>query len=374
MESQITQNTFCTYTGPPSQANITIFFISGNPGLISYYHPFLSLLAQNLAKAAGVSREGTLQEQDISSSHQIYGCSLGGFEIDADNHGPTMPTSPWPSDHSLRQQPRSKRNELYDLEDQIRFVQQKLTDLMSTNAATAGRDTSAPSRRKVILIGHSVGAYMAMEILRRHREDRTENSSSSSRDASDRVDFDIVGGVMLFPTVMDIAHSPSGQKLTKLLSLIPRLALVVGFFARLLTLLLPTSILRSLVRFVMKNPPTHALNTTLAFLRSRDGVKQALHMAADEMRTITSDKWTDDVWGVGTAREPIVKLFFYFGRNDHWVAERTRDEIIALRGREDRVGPSMLVCEEGLPHAFCLKHNDTMARKVADMVQDIRLG
>lgn len=73
-------------------------------------------------------------------------------------------------------------------------------------------------------------------------------------------------------------------------------------------------------------------------------------MAADEMRTITSDKWGDDVWGA--ACEPVAKLFFYFGRNDHWVAEQTRDEIVALRGREG--GPTMVVCEEGLPHAFCL--------------------
>lgn len=79
------------------------------------------------------------------------------------------------------------------------------------------------------------------------------------------------------------------------------------------------------------------------------------YMAADEMRTITSDKWSDDVWGAAMAREPIVKLFFYFGRNDHWVAEQTRDEIVAIRGQKGgKTGPTMVVCEEGLPHAFCL--------------------
>jgi hypothetical protein len=80
-------------------------------------------------------------------------------------------------------------------------------------------------------------------------------------------------------------------------------------------------------------------------------------MAADEMRTITSDKWNDDVWGVATAGEPLAKLFFYFGQNDHWVADQTRDEIIAARGRKEGHGPTMLVCEEGLPHAFCLSES-----------------
>lgn len=74
-------------------------------------------------------------------------------------------------------------------------------------------------------------------------------------------------------------------------------------------------------------------------------------MAADEMRTITSDKWSDDIWGVATAQEPLAKMFLYFGREDHWVAEKTRDEIVALR---DGSGPKIFVCEDGLPHAFCL--------------------
>lgn len=77
-------------------------------------------------------------------------------------------------------------------------------------------------------------------------------------------------------------------------------------------------------------------------------------MAADEMQTITSDQWNDDVWGMSTVQDPVSRLFFYFGRNDHWVAERTRDEIIELRGQAPD-GPKMVVCEEGLPHAFCLR-------------------
>ncbi|KAJ5322774.1 hypothetical protein N7452_011063 [Penicillium brevicompactum] len=309
--SQITPNTFSTTTGHSPRT--TIFFISGNPGLISYYHPFLSLLAKYLTN---------------ETSFRIHGSSLGGFEIGQES----------PKD--------------LDLEDQIQFVQGNLKTLMN-NGSTASKSDDVQSndnaRQKVILIGHSVGAYMAMEILNRHRDQS----------------FDIIGGIMLFPTLMDIAASPSGQKLSTLLSIIPRLALVVSLFARLLTFILPVSVLRAVVRVVMNDPPSHALDTTCSFLRSRGGVRQALHMAADEMRTITSDKWGDDIWG---AHEPVAKLFFYFGRNDHWVAEKTRDEIVK---RGEKGGPTMVVCEEGLPHAFCLKHSDTMAKKVATMVGEI---
>ncbi|KAJ5602988.1 hypothetical protein N7537_005944 [Penicillium hordei] len=330
MASEITPNTFLTTTGSSSDQKTTIFFISGNPGLIGYYHPFLSLLAKHLDEPKD-------ELPTSPPSFQIYGCSLGGFEIDEPQSSP------------------SPNNAIdLDLEGQTCFVQGKLATLMGDEANGKG------TRKKVILIGHSVGAYIAMEILRRHREASPESA------------FDIVGGAMLFPTVRDIAASPSGQKLTTLLSIIPRLAVVVSFFARLLTFLLPTSLLRSVVRLVMGDPPVHALDATCAFLRSRGGVRQALHMAADEMRTITSDKWSDDVWGAASAREPIAKLFFYFGRNDHWVADQTRNEIVAVRGqKEGQPGPTMVVCEEGLPHAFCLKHSDVMARKVAGMIGQI---
>lgn len=207
MESKVTPNTFCTYTKSPSEAEteITIFFVSGNPGLIGYYHSFLSLLARCLGQDAGNSK----------TAYQIYGCSLGGFEVDHDDVSETAESM---SRSTSRTRPDMNRTagrqpQLYDLEDQIRFVQGKLVALVE-------RDVSAhpqTKRRKVILVGHSVGAYIAMEVLRRHRETTSNKKSSLATDQSDKissVDFDIVGGVMLFPTVIDIALSPSGQKLT----------------------------------------------------------------------------------------------------------------------------------------------------------------
>lgn len=223
MEPQITKNTFCTYTGAQSESDTTVFFVSGNPGLIGYYHPFLSSLAQNLVDGSQPQTEtsGTTK----NTSFQIYGCSLGGFEIPStDTKNGSVKTA--------KNGGHSAKKQLYDLEDQIRFVHRKLVDLMhvnntSTNDASgeqkSGSSSSTPApKRKVILIGHSVGAYIAMEILRRHREGipDIENLSSDfgtatgSADSSSSNSFDIIGGVMLFPTVKDIAHSPSGQKLT----------------------------------------------------------------------------------------------------------------------------------------------------------------
>lgn len=181
----------------------------------------------------------------------------------------------------------------------------------------------------------------------------------------------------------------------------------------------------------MKDAPSNAVETTLSFLKSENGVRQALYvqylslaslflfihrtnhpsgktryMGADEVRTITTDKWDDDIWGTSTAGKPPYRLVFYFGRKDHWVAERTRDDIIKSRG-SSKDGPTMIVCEDNIPHAFCIRkfmlpffswcyalrlwlssqgcgevmlmwfgfigHNTIMARKVAQFIEDIML-
>ena len=63
---------------------------------------------------------------------------------------------------------------------------------------------------------------------------------------------------------------------------------------------------------------------------------RARYMGCDEMRQITVDKWDADVWGAvhpSPTNVPRPKLFFYFGENDHWVADHTRDDLMRCRGR-----------------------------------------
>ncbi|KAL2013739.1 hypothetical protein VTN00DRAFT_1264 [Thermoascus crustaceus] len=379
-QPQITPNTFLSLTPSSSSSSdpdtppTTIFFISGNPGLISYYHTFLSLLSAQLGWSAsssssspritatkGISDGARLQSQP--RSFRIYGASLSGFEV-GDQAGDGVTAAAGTAEKGV-----------YGLQEQIGFVEEMLCGVMSSIAkqpanANEGKPKTKP---KVILIGHSVGAYIAMEILRRHREGRMEVEGEKETADADAA-FDIVGGILLFPTVVDIAKSVAGRRITWLLYLIPQLALVASLLARALTWALPTVVLRSLIRLVMGFPPENAVDTTLAFLKSKRGVRQALHMAAHEMQEITADKWSDDIWGTSsTAKQPLSKLVFYFGRNDHWVAERTRDEIIAIRGKT-KGGPRMMVCEDGVPHAFCIRHSDVMARKVSQFVRDIVEG
>ncbi|MCJ1386035.1 hypothetical protein MMC17_009160 [Xylographa soralifera] len=121
--------------------------------------------------------------------------------------------------------------------------------------------------------------------------------------------------------------------------------------------------------------PDDAEKVTMEFICSSKGVQQALHMACDEMQEIVEDRWDEDLWGtsVGSPCFPKMKLVFYFGKSDHWVADHTRDELITARahGGGDRWKPKMIIDGEGIPHGFCIRHSSIAAMKTAGFVQEI---
>ncbi|TKA44528.1 hypothetical protein B0A49_12650, partial [Cryomyces minteri] len=264
---------------PPRQSRrrrLLVFFITGNPGLIEYYRTFLTHLY------AIVSRFTSLQGVDL----HLFGQSLGGFGIH--QHGDAAHEDELP----------------LGLEAQIQRVHHTLLD-----AAQSMRISDGDRPVKVVLVGHSVGAYILLEILRLQQESRRQDKLQTQY-------VEIVGGI---------------------------LSLVTRF-------------------------PHDAAATTAAFIKSKWGIRQALHMAKDEIATITEDRWDDELWGAAVASSsPKTKLFFYFGENDHWVADRTRDELIAARAYQTTRGeewrPKMEIDQNNIPHGFCIKHSVPTAEK-----------
>lgn len=95
--------------------------------------------------------------------------------------------------------------------------------------------------------------------------------------------------------------------------------------ARLLSAVFSISTLARIVSSVT-GQNAGAAKTTAAFISSRYGVRQALHMGRHELLEMTHDKWSDDVWD-GPLPRPAssddVKidrpdLYFYWGEKDHW--------------------------------------------------------
>lgn len=146
----------------------------------------------------------------------IYGRSLAGFEIE-DSSG-SAETARRKADgmkeDDANAKPSNGDTRLYGLTEEIEFVEQELAACVATWRKTVGSSTGERGKQKarVILVGHSVGSYLAMEIMRRRQERETLAKLDGDEYHDDATE--IIGGVMLFPTVVDIAKSPSGRKLS----------------------------------------------------------------------------------------------------------------------------------------------------------------
>ncbi|KAH8909212.1 hypothetical protein BR93DRAFT_537068 [Coniochaeta sp. PMI_546] len=321
--------------------HVLVYFISGNPGLIDYYEPFLSTLHTLLESSPR-------QNGDRAVSVQIRGRNLAGFDDD-DHEKPFTPTNP-----------------PHCLEYQIRHI---LSDLNSASVEVRGPRNGTPFD-DVIVIGHSVGSFITLEVFNRHLHGHPELQQVNLRAA-----------ILLFPTVTHIAQSPSGRKLDWIRSM-PFLDQNAHRVAKAFVDLWPTSVLHWVVRQVMGFPP-HAAAVTVRFLRSRDGIWQAIHMGKDEMKTIGEETWADELWEIADeAAEQarvVPKFFFYFGKGDHWVAEESRDQFIKRRhehaqrdGPEHKKGKTRIVLDEDdIPHAFCINHSEQVAEKVKLWIDEI---
>lgn len=149
-----------------------IYFVTGNPGLVEYYRTFLTHLY-------GLLSQNTASDRDVE--FQVYGRSLSGFEMNSAE----IKTIKW------------RKDPPYGLQDQIRHSEDELAELVEEAKDQGAKDV------RVILLGHSVGAYISLEIIRRLRAHGMVGDDFETR---------VVGAIGLFPTIVDIARSESGMK------------------------------------------------------------------------------------------------------------------------------------------------------------------
>lgn len=149
--------------------DVLIYMLPGNPGLITYYQPFLSTL------------HTLLQSSPASQNANFYVCgySFAGFE--------TLPAE----DEQSAEYPLRLRDLIKDTNDRL------YSHIETHRSSHAAHERSL----KVILMGHSVGAYILLELIQRHKENIDKGKE----------DFDLIGGILLFPTITHIAQSRSGM-------------------------------------------------------------------------------------------------------------------------------------------------------------------
>ncbi|KAI0438808.1 hypothetical protein F4803DRAFT_564974 [Xylaria telfairii] len=312
-------------TSTNDSQHVLVFFVPGNPGLIGYYAPFLSALRDLLDATASLQAIG----------FHIHGQNLAGF-IDEDH------------------EPFTSQRKPHDLEYQIQHILHTVSGLRIESGPKQGRPYD-----HVVMMGHSVGSYIALETY--HRVFRAPSLAPELRLAS---------GILLFPTIDHIADSPSGWKLN-MLRQTPLLGDNAYRIAQGFLRLWPYDALYWFVSKTLGFPP-HAAEVTTRWLKSRDGVWQSLYLGMDEMQVIGEDKWDDELWEIAASPHNASppKFYFFFGQQDHWVADHYRDEFI--RKRSGQAERTQLIVDEGkLPHAFCIEHSQPVAEKVHSWITEM---
>ncbi|KAM0249308.1 hypothetical protein ACHAP5_002960 [Fusarium lateritium] len=290
-----------------------IYYICGNPGLIEYYTDFLSNL------------RGLLDQVEADTTYDIYGTNLLGFSDD---------------DH----EPFHSGNKPWDLDGQI--------EGMYDGVAAKGEDYDF-----VVLMGHSVGSFIAVEIFHRHMKTPERAPRLKLRH-----------GFLLFPTLTHLARSSNGVQFAWLHRLIPFLDTGTALFARLALGLLSVTSVTWIVQKLLGFTPASA-NITARWLKSRDGVLQAVHLGLTELEMICEEKWSDDLWATEGEENGVPRFFLFYAKKDHWVDDGERKGIMEKRGEKARI----VVDEGDIPHAFCTREDASLevARRVCEWVKEI---
>jgi pimeloyl-ACP methyl ester carboxylesterase len=233
----------------------------------------------------------------------------------------------------------------------------------------------------VTLMGHSLGTWLSLEVVRTIHERREATKDPIVDEsgvlgvgviADNSYEWEVEACMLLAPTIMDLAKSPSGVKASPVLRWLAFLPWLLQLAAAGLTWLLSDdAIARLVAAFMGLQKDEEGVITTTRFLRAPGSVRQALEMAKEELVEISVDKWGAEVWGASHEAQVGAwsgqggpHMYFLFAQTDHWIASKTKDEIQRTRGRRDGLGDFAVDEKDGLVHAWCLRQNRVVSEYV----------
>ncbi|KAI9651519.1 MAG: hypothetical protein M1831_000793 [Alyxoria varia] len=413
-----------------------VVFIPGNPGLVSYYHPFLRYLHARLNSASfqrGTAPMHTPRDHDESAQEDItprrnsltpeseseskrrriavYGTSLCGFSV--------FPAS------------GEEAQKLYDLADQISFIDQRLREYASRFRSSISQSSLTPSNNpisndspiSITLLGHSIGAFFVLKLLERQYLDTSPGVRP----------YDIRAAVLLTPTIENIAHSANGLKATWALdpSTWNVLSPTVGLGAKVLVRKLAGERLarRAVAWWIgagnrrsystkieegtrsseddvdrerrekekqqeQQQEIDNAVRVSVKWLGSEIGVSQAMHMASRELTLVTDlerhfsheflrlyrlipHSIMPEPATVNSQKDQEhatpAELFLYFAETDGWVSNTTRDSLVSrIQQSQCETKVRVEIDKSGtVPHAFCIGYSELVAEKCAEYLSGV---
>ena len=198
-----------------------------------------------------------------------------------------------------------------------------------------------PPDSELILIGHSVGAFIILEIMR-----RLQNTKR------------IVKGVLLFPTIERITATSSGRFWTTVAHYMKKpLLWIVWLFNA-----LPFKLQCSLVNLCMILRRFHnkeSIHGAILSFLNNDGVSNMLQIAKDMVgiKELPHETVID---------ENKDKIVFYYGMEDPWVPASFCERMIERFPSVD-----IRQCTENYKHAFVLHSAENVGKLVWNLISDV---
>lgn len=186
------------------------------------------------------------------------------------------------------------------------------------------------------MIGHSIGAWLILELLNNH--DSTTKRVSSIN--------------LLFPTIQKMAESRNGKFLNNVLRKINVLLVMFFSLAALLPLWLRTYVIGLYLKY--HSLPPHYTERILKYLNPKVGEK-VLFLAYDEMDTVTAlnNEALDNV-------KHLTNVIY--SNRDGWAPVQYMDDLRTFQ-------PHLQMKEVHINHAFVLKYSEQIAEMVSDFIK-----
>ncbi|XP_069350444.1 lipid droplet-associated hydrolase [Eulemur rufifrons] len=280
-----------------NRPKLLIFILPGNPGFPTFYVPF--------AKA-------------------LYSLTNRRFPV-------------WIISHAGHAMAPKDKKILTTLEDPNA---QEITDIYGLSGQVEHKlaflRTHVPKEMKLVLIGHSVGCYLSLKMLKRDPE------------------LPVIRAFLLFPTIERISESPKGRIATPILCWFRYVLYAAGY---LLFKPCPQKIKSLLIRVGLQ-----AMNVENEFslmnVLEPFCLANAAYLGGQEMmKMVERDN--------ETIKEHLSKLTFYYGATDAWCPKEYYEDI-----KKDFPEGDIRLCEKNIPHDFILYFYQEMADMVADWLKD----
>ena len=271
--------------------NALLLVVPGSPGMSHFYVPFATRLFQ---------------------------LGDGAYDVAVVSHAGHSPGFARPVEHD------TDGRDWYSLENQIVHKVAYIRD-------------QASDKEALYLVGHSIGCYMILQMLKQLSPDRVKR------------------GIFLFPTIEKMSQTPNGRRLYPLFTTLRfPFSSVIGLISW-----LPISVKQFILRgYFHTTPSDHVEHITQAVINiDGKGMHNILCMAHQEVEEVSE-------LPLEIIHEHIDKLVFYYGVGDKWTLENFYEEMVNRFPDKD-----INLCTGGHPHAFVLTASHEMADFVYSRLQ-----